>query len=546
MLLIFHTVLGVVLSAQMAFLAPTEQNSGDFICINKSCYVISRVSKKYQGASKVCKKQNGQLMTVRSSVEADAISTLMERAEYNISRLWIGLELPYDEECTDISQALRGFSWVTGDAKTDYNKWKTSDEKCGTRCVVVNRDQSWEETDCDTKTDGFLCEFTFTQTCGPIYLPDGYSVTYKTPFGMSDGSVTLLPPNTIATVLHVHLPLVCKESGNGEMKWVSETPGAWDCMIENGGCEFICDGPPGSPTCKCSSDVALKEDGRTCKRPCDPSPCDQQCIIISEQPGFACMCDEGYNLVNGTKCKDIDDCVVNPGICEHTCSNTVGSFMCSCYPGFELLDGRCQDVDECEAQFDVCEDDCINHIGGYTCICPSGYKIDEKNPKRCKRFCDTMTCDAVCDENTNQCNCPDGYILDYLSESDISVCTDIDECEVADCRHKCINEYGSYECVCPEGYILEEDTSCSYNGSLPETAPTKLPPPDTSTLQPAMLVGICIGILSMLTVIIAIICHMVRKRYMDQHVIDYKGNNPEKEMALQQVKTTSQKKLENL
>ena len=33
---------------------------------------------------------------------------------------------------------------------------------------------------------------------------------------------------------------------------------------------------------------------------------------------------------------DIDECMTNNGGCEYNCSDTIGSFQCSCPVGFEL------------------------------------------------------------------------------------------------------------------------------------------------------------------------------------------------------------------
>ena len=38
---------------------------------------------------------------------------------------------------------------------------------------------------------------------------------------------------------------------------------------------------------------------------------------------------------------DDDECATNNGGCDHYCTNTIGSFVCSCYPGYTLDgDGR--------------------------------------------------------------------------------------------------------------------------------------------------------------------------------------------------------------
>jgi fibulin 1/2 len=76
---------------------------------------------------------------------------------------------------------------------------------------------------------------------------------------------------------------------------------------------------------------------------------------------------------------DIDECSVGPGLCQHNCLNTWGSFRCTCQPGFTLQsDGRsCYDVDEC-AEFkdrNLCIGMCQNTPGSYKCRCPEGYKL---------------------------------------------------------------------------------------------------------------------------------------------------------------------------
>ena len=34
---------------------------------------------------------------------------------------------------------------------------------------------------------------------------------------------------------------------------------------------------------------------------------------------------------------DIDECIANNGGCEQTCTNTIGSFTCSCTDGYKLI-----------------------------------------------------------------------------------------------------------------------------------------------------------------------------------------------------------------
>lgn len=72
---------------------------------------------------------------------------------------------------------------------------------------------------------------------------------------------------------------------------------------------------------------------------------------------------------------DVDECATSNGGCNHTCTNSEGSYECSCNAGFVLrADGRnCQDDDECRRS--PCSHGCINVHGGFRCECPPGYTL---------------------------------------------------------------------------------------------------------------------------------------------------------------------------
>ena len=98
-----------------------------------------------------------------------------------------------------------------------------------------------------------------------------------------------------------------------------------------------------------------------------------------------------------------------PGTCPAPgkCQNLMGSFVCSCPPGFELLpDGNtcageysCSflvnfsaleslifsnfpDVNECLADENLCDEgDCINTEGSFRCECPRGYVLSPDGKK---------------------------------------------------------------------------------------------------------------------------------------------------------------------
>nr|XP_042899317.1 hemicentin-1-like isoform X2 [Parasteatoda tepidariorum] len=150
------------------------------------------------------------------------------------------------------------------------------------------------------------------------------------------------------------------------------------------------------------------------------SPCSHYC---SNTPGsFYCSCPDGYELFNETTCIDINECEDGTFSCsvEQECKNTIGGYECInvCSEGFSrATNGSCIDIDECHNGLSSCHSTqiCINTYGSYHCSCHRG----------------------------------------YFSFGPGRPCQDIDECEdKAKCQHQCENTIGSYRCICPIGYRL--------------------------------------------------------------------------------------------
>ncbi|RDD44471.1 EGF-containing fibulin-like extracellular matrix protein 1 [Trichoplax sp. H2] len=111
------------------------------------------------------------------------------------------------------------------------------------------------------------------------------------------------------------------------------------------------------------------------------------CIVKPNSPsGIYCQCDTGYRPTNTTSigqvgCKDINECIISKP-CDHKCINTVGSYSCSCHPGFKLgSDNKtCGDVNECASNDNPCffqKKLCLNLNPGYMCQnCPTGSSFD--------------------------------------------------------------------------------------------------------------------------------------------------------------------------
>ena len=88
---------------------------------------------------------------------------------------------------------------------------------------------------------------------------------------------------------------------------------------------------------------------------------------------------------------DINECVLNIDLCEHTCTNTVDSYQCSCNTGYHLesngynctgimtsvfiIDKLTLDTNECNTQNGGCNHTCVNEIGSFHCECSTGYTL---------------------------------------------------------------------------------------------------------------------------------------------------------------------------
>lgn len=75
---------------------------------------------------------------------------------------------------------------------------------------------------------------------------------------------------------------------------------------------------------------------------------------------------------------DIDECLfddLNECHINSTCSNTEGSYQCTCDMGFSGDGMNCSDVDECARNMSECDPNasCVNEIGSYSCFCLQGY-----------------------------------------------------------------------------------------------------------------------------------------------------------------------------
>ncbi|XP_078573391.1 uncharacterized protein LOC144860148 isoform X3 [Branchiostoma floridae x Branchiostoma japonicum] len=156
-----------------------------------------------------------------------------------------------------------------------------------------------------------------------------------------------------------------------------------------------------------------RQSGNSCPIPICSSACQNGGACTA--PGV-CTCTAGFT---GSRCQtDKNECSSNNGGCDQTCTNTRGSYTCSCRQGFVLdSDGRgCSDHDECAAGDHGCQQQCQNSHGGYSCGCEDGYEL-ARNGKTCNDIdeCASNPCSQTCTQNAPghgyQCSCGDGYTL---------------------------------------------------------------------------------------------------------------------------------------
>ncbi|XP_031719731.1 latent-transforming growth factor beta-binding protein 4-like [Anarrhichthys ocellatus] len=183
--------------------------------------------------------------------------------------------------------------------------------------------------------------------------------------------------------------------------------------------------------------------------------------------GDNCACPVGLTLEGAAGCEDVDECEAEgPGPCgpHASCTNSPGSYSCSCLRGYLMGAGGCQDIDECALAavtgLQACQGDaeCRNTPGSFTCSCPSGY-VMALNGKSCADV-DECSFEELCRrELGNVCvNTPGSFVCQCQPgfRAAAPACVDVDECTespaVCGGQGVCENTLGSYKCVCRPGY----------------------------------------------------------------------------------------------
>ena len=149
-----------------------------------------------------------------------------------------------------------------------------------------------------------------------------------------------------------------------------------ECSSEPDICDTkaLCVNTHGSYECKCQE--GYFGDGQTCFPGfCSDAICppweNKECVTPRS---VDCQCIDGFWLYE-LDCIDIDECEKRP--CDETaeCTNTKGSFKCTCNVGFSGDGFSCSDLDECATGSHNCHSEatCTNTIGSFSCSCDKGF-----------------------------------------------------------------------------------------------------------------------------------------------------------------------------
>ncbi|KAM4633772.1 thrombomodulin-like [Polymixia lowei] len=224
------------------------------------------------------------------------------------------------------------------------------DGGCEDRCVSENRQHSCT---CPAgrllHTNNITCDADPCAQCAPLCQKEDDSDVCRCPQGYE------LQDNRCADINECHTDLnICTD----EDTECVNTRGSFECRCregfdeEDGQCvniticqyceHMLCDKVKGVYQCNCREGHIISPGNPTkCQRHCTQQDCPPTCITNKEKQD--CFCPDGYikDVINETPvCTDIDECV-NQKPCDHVCTNTYGSYRCSCEEGFESVDDRC-------------------------------------------------------------------------------------------------------------------------------------------------------------------------------------------------------------
>jgi len=149
------------------------------------------------------------------------------------------------------------------------------------------------------------------------------------------------------------------------------------------------------------------------------------------------------------------ECALKADNCDDVsedCTDSVGSFVCSCKNGFNgTAPGGCINEDECAASINPCGPfaRCDDTVGGFKCTCPPEYPFGDPPDSPCRKAEEYESCPSSDDRA-----CESGFFCANKSRSDNSTvcCRETERCYVdQDC---CTGFYTVYQ-NCPSGLDMD-------------------------------------------------------------------------------------------
>eukprot|EP00933_Yihiella_yeosuensis_P011790 TRINITY_DN1194_c0_g1_i2.p1 TRINITY_DN1194_c0_g1~~TRINITY_DN1194_c0_g1_i2.p1 ORF type:complete len:938 (+),score=138.65 TRINITY_DN1194_c0_g1_i2:52-2865(+) len=262
-----------------------------------------------------------------------------------------------------------------------------------------------------------------------------------------------------------------------------------------------CTDTVGSFTCTCNA--GYLGDGVSCAEVDECvlglHSCHEEAECRDTSGSFECTCKVGF-AGNGTNCTEINECnqTLSPNVtwglnnsyddfrgvragvhnCDanlSTCTNTWGSYLCSCNAGYVGTGKVCEDINECTEMYDNCTQysTCNNTVGSYTCACNTGYKMANGTDGINGTCIDINECyvNALArGGGTTTTTTGDGVRPPYkygrfavsvpnslLSssqtlESDYELSYESIPNALCHQRADCMNTFGSYKCLCHRGW----------------------------------------------------------------------------------------------
>ncbi|KAL4219338.1 Mucin-4 [Mactra antiquata] len=390
-----------------------------------------------------------------------------------------GYQRTADNNCENINECLEGGQHdcnpdteICVDIPGHYQcQCKTGYIRCNTTCEDVDEclATNYCEHTCENVNGTYNCEcypghllLDDRRTCERFEDPcvnSANNVTYETCIEQGAHFCILDETNGICACKNGYSLLP-----DGQCQGINE-------CLENSGlglCSDICVDIETSFYCDCYNGFKLSNDllncqecnithtwGNNCENQCN---CDFRSLYCDSLTG--CVCSQGWT---GSLCNiDVNECD-SSDVCtgNQQCYNTLGSYICSCKPGY-ILDQhslQCIDIDEC-VESNLCNQRCENINGSHVCYCRYGFELESGSDTQCSNINEclsTHTCEQDCIDNAGSysCLCRDGF---YLSE-DLRTCikdNTTDPCKFY--KHLC--EYGCNVldnepiCYCGAGFTL--------------------------------------------------------------------------------------------